>query len=233
MNSGEASSQPLAGSPSRRWQVEVRRSRRRRRTVQAYVRDDTVVVLLPARMTKAEEKFWVAEMVGKLERQENKKDKRRKRGDDDLLARARRLSDRYLGGRARPDEVRWVGNQNDRWGSCTPAHRSIRLSDRLRDMPTWVSDYVLVHELAHLLEPGHGPEFWRLVAAYPKTERARGYLEGVCAAAGLTLTDDDTAGTDVGRGARPEPHGVPMGPPAPHAHRRGRRVAAGDQDELW
>lgn len=175
-----------AGPP---WDVEVRRSARRRRTVQAYLRDRTVIVLVPARMTKAEEKFWVAEMVGRLERQEDRRRRRRDRGDDALMARALELSRRYLGGRARPAEVRWVENQNDRWGSCTPARRTIRLSHRLREMPVWVSDYVLVHELAHLLEDGHGPEFWRLVANYPRTERARGYLEGVAAAAGLDLVD--------------------------------------------
>lgn len=171
------------------WDVEVRRSARRRRTVQAYLRDRTVVVLVPARMTKAEEKFWIAEMVGRLERQEDRLQRRRDRGDAALMARARELSRRYLDGRAEPAEVRWVRNQNDRWGSCTPARRTIRLSHRLRGMPAWVSDYVLVHELAHLLEDGHGPAFWRLVANYPRTERARGYLEGVAAAAGLDLVD--------------------------------------------
>ena len=51
--------------------------------------------------------------------------------------------------------MRWVDNQQSRWGSCTPSDRSIRLSSRLQGMPAWVVDYVLVHELAHLLEPGH------------------------------------------------------------------------------
>ncbi len=58
-------------------------------------------------------------------------------------------------------------------------------------MPTWVLDYVLVHELAHLMEPGHGPEFWARVNAYPRTERARGYLEGLSAAAGLGITEPE------------------------------------------
>jgi hypothetical protein len=57
-------------------------------------------------------------------------------------------------------------------------------------MPHWVRDYVLVHELAHLLVPGHGPDFWALVQRYPRTERARGYLDGVSAAAQLELEDD-------------------------------------------
>ena len=102
-----------------------------------------------------------------------------------LAARAGRLSEQYLGGRAVPDTVRWVTNQNTRWGSCTPAEASIRLSHRLQGMPDYVIDYVLLHELAHLLVPGHGPEFWKLLDAYPRTERARGYLEGVVAAGRL------------------------------------------------
>jgi predicted metal-dependent hydrolase len=72
-----------------------------------------------------------------------------------------------------------VENQNRRWGSCTPADRTIRLSGRLRGMPEFVVDYVLVHELAHLLEPSHNARFWSLVHAYPRAERALGFLEGV------------------------------------------------------
>jgi predicted metal-dependent hydrolase len=117
-------------------------------------------------------------MLDKLATQESK----RRLGDDELTARAAQLSDRYFDGRARPATVRWVTNQNSRWGSCTPAEGSIRLSHRLHGMPEYVVDYVLLHELAHLLVPGHGPRFWRLLEAYPRTERARGYLEGVVAA---------------------------------------------------
>ncbi len=87
-------------------------------------------------------------------------------------------------GSPKPTSVRWVTNQGSRWGSCTPVDGTIRLSDRLATMPGWVVDYVLVHELAHLIEIGHGPRFYRLVDAYPKAERARGYLLGVVAGAG-------------------------------------------------
>jgi len=83
---------------------------------------------------------------------------------------------------ATPLSVAWSTRQNGRWGSCTPADGTIRLSNRLQGMPDWVIDYVLVHELAHLLEAGHGPRFWELVGRYPRTERARGYLEGIAAA---------------------------------------------------
>src|SRR5919206_1581522 len=158
--------------------VDVRRSRRRLRTVTAYREGDRTVVLIPERFTSAQEQEWVRRMLAKLSAQ----DRRRRPGDADLAARAVELSRRYLGGLARPDSVAWAANQNSRWGSCTPADRSIRLSRRLRGMPSWVIDYVLLHELAHLIEQGHGQRFWRLLEAYPRTERARGFLEGFAAA---------------------------------------------------
>ena len=173
-----------AGAP----QVEVRRSRRRRRTVSAYRNDDgTVVVLSPARMSKAEEREWVATMVARLEKSEA----RSKPSDAALARRAETLSQRYLEGLARPASVRWVDNQQHRWGSCTPDGRTIRLSDRLQGMPSWVVDYVLLHELAHLLERGHTKAFWRMVDRLPKAERARGFLEGVALAAKWEISVDD------------------------------------------
>ncbi|RAG86240.1 metal-dependent hydrolase [Streptacidiphilus pinicola] len=158
--------------------VEVRRSARRSRTVSAYREDGRTIVLIPARMTAAEEKRWVERMLDRLDARES----RPVRGDEELSARACELSRKYLGGRAEPRSVRWVTNQNTRWGSCTPSERTIRLSHRLQGMPDYVVDYVLLHELAHLLEPDHGSRFWALLDAYPRTERARGYLEGVVAA---------------------------------------------------
>jgi hypothetical protein len=133
-------------------------------------------------------------MVAKVRRSEA----RRRPSDAKLSARAQQLSDKYLEGLARPLSVRWAGNQQARWGSCTPQDRSIRLSTRLQGMPGWVVDYVLVHELAHLLESGHNERFWRLVERYPRTERARGYLEGVEAAVrqggGESPSEDTGAG---------------------------------------
>ena len=164
-----------------RSRVEVRRSARRSRTVSAYREGDRTVVLIPARMSLAEEQRWVAQMLEKLAAQES----RRMLGDDALAARAGELSAAYLGGRARPAQVRWVTNQNSRWGSCTPSEGTIRLSHRLQGMPEYVVDYVLLHELAHLLVPDHGARFWALLESYPRTERARGYLEGVVSAGRL------------------------------------------------
>jgi hypothetical protein len=57
---------------------------------------------------------------------------------------------------------------------------------------------VLVHELAHLLEPGHTLEFWGWVDRYPKAERAKGFLEGVAAASHLGMTAEAPECTDEG-----------------------------------
>ncbi len=169
--------------------VEVRRSQRRRRTVSAYRDGERVVVLIPDQFSRAEETEWVARMLARLAAREE----RIRRTDEELHTRARRLIARYLPEHARsivPASVRWVDNQNGRWGSCTPADRSIRISHRIQEMPDWVVDYVLLHELAHLVVPSHSAAFWDLVARYPKAERARGYLEGISAATGLEVSDD-------------------------------------------
>ena len=159
--------------------VEVRRSKRRRRTVSAYRDGERIVVLIPAYMSRKEEAEWVETMVARVERSERSG----VRTDEELWDRALWLNDRYLGGLAMPSTVRWVSNQKQRWGSCTPADRTIRLSERLQGMPPWVVDYVIVHELAHLLEPGHDAAFWGWVDHYPHAERAKGYLLGWSAAA--------------------------------------------------
>ncbi len=171
-------------------QVEVRRSKRRRRTVSAYRDGGTVVVLLPASMDEAEEEHWVADMLSRLRRSETRRRSSARYSDEALAARCQELSETYLDGRAVPEGIRWVAPMRTRWASCTPGTATIRVSRRLRNVPSWVLDYVLVHELAHLLEPGHGADFWKWVDRYPKTERAIGYLEGLSAAANLDLDDE-------------------------------------------
>ena len=177
-------------------EIEVRRSPRRRRTVNAYREGGRTIVLIPARFSADEERTWVDTMVRKLAAG----DRRRRPSDEKLLERAADLSRRYLGGLAKPVSIAWVTNQNARWGSCTPSEGTIRISARVQGVPPWVLDYVILHELAHLLQPRHGDAFWLLLEAYPRTERARGYLEGVAATAGLPRPDDEEEDREV----RPE-----------------------------
>ncbi|MHB8671281.1 MAG: M48 metallopeptidase family protein [Acidimicrobiales bacterium] len=156
---GEPSSPPL--------EVEVVRSHRRRRTVSARQVGEVLRLSIPATMSRAEEQRWAKVMLARFTL-------RRSSDAVDLVARAESLARRHR--LPLPRTVRWVDNQRDRWGSCTPSEGSIRISTALAAMPGWVLDYVLVHELAHLAEPGHGRAFWALVRRYPKAERARGYL---------------------------------------------------------
>ncbi|MGJ3188818.1 M48 metallopeptidase family protein [Paenarthrobacter sp. FR1] len=181
--------------------VVVRRSSRRRRTVAAFWEDGNAVVAIPASFTKSQEREWVQRMLAKLKKQgerRNAQGRRRPATDQVLADHAAHLSRTYLGGRAVPTSVRWVGNQNSRWGSATPADGTIRLSNKLQPMPQWVIDYVLVHELAHLLVAGHNADFWRLVEAYPETQRAKAFLEGVAFATSRGLAPES------GRDNQPE-----------------------------
>jgi len=160
-------------------QIEIRRSARRRRTATAYRDNDKIVVLLPQRLGKAASEQITQSLVSRVLSREGRTGTS---SDDRLAERAATLSRRYLepllGHAPRPASVSWVTNQSSRWGSCTAADGSIRLSHRLQPMPEWVSDYVLLHELAHLVQPDHSPQFWQLLAGHPRLERARGYLEG-------------------------------------------------------
>ena len=194
--SAAAASEPL--SP----RIEVRRSARRKRTVQAYRQGDAIVVLLPQGMSADEEERYVESLVGRVLAHEARR--AATRDDDALRVRAEQLSERYLRpqlGRAPlPSSISWVGNQQKRWGSCSTATGDIRLSDRLRPLPEWVQDYVLLHELVHLVVPDHGKRFRTLLSAYPKEERARGYLDGFQAGIGRPeLGDVDDGEHDDGR----------------------------------
>ncbi|MFW6598469.1 M48 family metallopeptidase [Propionibacteriaceae bacterium Y2011] len=160
--------------------VEVRRSARRRKTVTAYREGESVVVLVPGRMRASDVSAVVRDLVPKVLAKEARR--RAPAGDAELTARGRRLSQRYLsdlaGGAPEPTSVTWVSNQQRRWGSCSVDTGAIRLSDRLRQMPSWVVDYVLLHEVVHLVHPDHSADFWDLVRRYPDTDRAQGYLAG-------------------------------------------------------
>jgi len=149
------------------YRVEVVRSKRRRKTVSAQLDGDVVRVSMPAWMSKADEERYVVDLVARLERRE-----RRERTD--IQARADTLSRRYDLPRA--SNVRWVPNRRSQWATCDTAAREIQVIERLAEFPAWVLDYVLVHELAHLVHQNHSARFWALVNRFPRAERARGFL---------------------------------------------------------
>lgn len=149
------------------FRIVVTRSRRRKRSVGASLVDDVLTVTLPSWMSPADEGHWVEVMERRFAR-------RRQTDRIDLTLRARALADRYR--LRRPTSIAWAGELRSRWGSCSPRSGEIRVSSRLAAFPSWVLDYVIVHELAHLTVPAHNDDFWQLVHNYPKAERAIGYL---------------------------------------------------------
>ena len=168
-------------------EVEVRISKRRKKTSEAKWVGGRIVVSLPAHLNgESRQKTidWLVERLLTRQRLQSGLD------NDGLLARAIELSDRYLVG-ARPQSVRWVTNQTARWGSCSYYSGQIRLSHRLRVVPGWVLDSVLVHEVAHLTHPDHSPAFHKLAGAYPRHEEAGVFLAGY----GLGLANPTSSGT--------------------------------------
>lgn len=158
-----------------RWTLRIIRSRRRQKTVRSEVVDETTLEIhAPYHCSEAEILRVADVLIAKTERKLAQREAREE--DTFLEERARVLNERYFGGKLHWHQVRFVRNQHKRFGSCTPDRGTIRISDRLRSAPPFVLDYVLVHELAHMIEPNHSPAFWKLVNRFPKAERARGYL---------------------------------------------------------
>lgn len=152
--------------------IEVRRSARRKKTISAQIAGEALIVSIPERMSRADEREWVSRMAARMAERRRRD---RLNSDGELAHHASVLSDRYLGG-LRPREIAWVPTQATRWGWCAPEDGIIRLSLALSDYPDWVRDYVILHEIAHLAVPDHSRGFWALVGRYPLTERARGFL---------------------------------------------------------
>ena len=156
-------------------EIKIIRSRNRSKTIQARMVQGVMEVRAPAGMSDKELQPHIERLRRRLER----KQARKTLDDVGLEQRAQALNQQYFGGKLEWNSIRWVTNQNKRYGSCTPADKTIRISHRIASMPAFVRDYVIVHELAHLLEANHGPDFWKLVYQYERTERARGYLMAV------------------------------------------------------
>lgn len=157
--------------------VRIVRSTRRTKTISSQWKNERFVVSVPAALSESAERTFVEEMLKKY--RQRKVNANLANSDDMLQQRAYQLDRRYTGGLARPVSVRWVSNQDKRWGSATLYERTIRLSNRLQYMPQWVQDYVLVHELCHLVEPadGHGPRFQALLDRFERRAEADIYLK--------------------------------------------------------
>jgi predicted metal-dependent hydrolase len=165
--------------------VELVRSNRRRRTISARLEGNRLIVQVPVGLTSAEEQAWAEKLGSRILATRRRRELNH---EGDLAARAQALNEQYFEGKLRFADVRYVTNQQHRFGSCTPSQGTIRISDRVAKLPPWVRDAVLVHELSHLVEGNHSRRFWRLANRYPLMERARGYLMA------LGLDDDEGDG---------------------------------------
>jgi hypothetical protein len=164
---------PGAGRPA----LEIHRSARRKRSAQAYARQGVVVVRLPAGLAPAEEERLIESLLRKV----TGRSRAASLGGDTALARrAAQLADDHLDG-IRPRSITWSGRMARRYGSCTPADGTIRISRDVASFPAYVRDYVILHELAHLVVADHSPAFHDLLARLPDAARARGFLEGYTA----------------------------------------------------
>ena len=126
---------------------------------------------MPDWMSHAERLRWAEVMSRRLERRLE----RSRPSDERLAKRAAVLNERHFGGRLRWSSIAFAEMAN-LWGSCTFTAGAIRIASRAASLPEWVLDYLLVHEMAHLVQSDHGPAFRELESRYALSERARGYL---------------------------------------------------------
>ena len=159
-------------------EILVIRSTRRKKSISAYRQGGRIVISIPARMSKADERAIVPEMIAKIRSQEESKTP----GEADLIARIDQLLTELAPEiTERPVSVTWRA-MRERWGSCTSVDRSIRISDRLKMAPEYALNYVLFHEAIHLDIFDHGADFNAMLARFPQEELAEAYLAGYEAA---------------------------------------------------
>lgn len=159
--------------------VRVITSARRKKTVSARIIDDTIEIRMPEGLSRAEKQRHIRDLTAKLNR-------KRSRTTVDLPKRAKHLAKKYS--LPEPTSISWSARQQKRWGSCTPATGTIRISDRMSSFPQWVIDYVIVHELAHLVEANHSSAFTELERRFPDCDKAEGFLIAVALGHAGTLS---------------------------------------------
>lgn len=150
--------------------------RKRVKHVNARLRGSTLSVSAPPAIPEAALEPIILDLARRLVRRERRQ---RVNAEEDALALARTVAASF----PRPPEVAealFVTTQQARWGSYSPATGTIRLHAALREMPRWVLEAIVAHELAHAVHPDHSPAFRSLLRrACPETDRAEAFLAGV------------------------------------------------------
>ncbi len=153
--------------------IRIVRSKKRRRTVSARLLKDVLVVRAPENIPESRLEKAIAELKSRIERKHLKEELNK---DENLVQRAKEINLQYFENKLNVNSIKYVTNQNSKFGCCNYRSGSIRISYHISAMPQWVRDYVIIHELAHLVVPDHSKAFWDVVNRYKLAERARGYL---------------------------------------------------------
>lgn len=153
-------------------EIVVIRSKKRKRNIAAFRQGGKIIISIPARLSKAEEREVVPEMIAKIRAKEVAP------AESELMQAADELLSRYAPEISlRPASVAWRA-MNERWGSCTSVDRTIRLATKLQRAPKYVLDFVLYHEAIHLQHADHGPEFYEFLHRFPRHLEAEAFLAG-------------------------------------------------------
>ncbi len=173
-------------------QVKLKRDRRLSRTSRwERMPDGSLLVRVPYRLPKRSIGVLLEQIAGQLDKSLSM---HKRRNDDILNERAEQINRKHFRGKIQWNAIRWVSNMQTRLGSCSrggPTDGQIRISDKIKNWPDWVVDYVIAHELMHRRYPNHSTAFWtELKAAYPLAERARGFIYGVGFASGHPMEEE-------------------------------------------
>jgi hypothetical protein len=153
--------------------IVVKKSTRRKKTIHARLRNGIMEVIAPVDISEKRLKEVIDNFKRRFEKREKEAQLNR---ESQLLKRAQELNKRYFGGKLQIKNIRYSARQTRKFGVAYPNRNTIIINGCLNKMPQWVEDYVIIHELAHLIYPNHSKEFWNEVKKYPKAERAIGYL---------------------------------------------------------
>lgn len=150
--------------------------RKQVKNINARLRGDVLYVSAPMHLPQSTLDQAVSDLARRLVRRVHAL---KINGEEDALALAQQVAARFP---VVPDvaHVRFVTTQEARWGSYSSRTRTVRLHASLRQMPRWVLEAVIAHELAHVIHLDHSPAFWELLRRVcPDTDRANAFLQGV------------------------------------------------------
>ena len=157
-------------------ETKILRSKKRKRSVSARMVKDILVVRVPEHIAEDRLQKVISELKAKIARKQLREELNK---DQNLLRRAKEINQQYFDNKLHINSIQYVTSQNSKFACCNYRTGFIRISHRISTMPQWVKDYVIVHELAHLVAPNHSQAFWEVVNRYKFSERARGYLLAV------------------------------------------------------